>query len=166
MTSHSNPLFATIADVSAQLRECAVSPVALTDACLARIEALNPKVNAFITVTAELARNEARSAEDELRAGKWRSPLHGLPVAIKDFYDTAGIRTTPAGDQAVGPENTFFANYFGLPAITVPGSTDTHGVPLGIQFVGPRASHRRVLALARAYQRARSWRFVPPQGFD
>ncbi len=89
-------LFASIADLSEQIRRGQVSPVALTDHCLRRIEALNPRLNAFITVTAALAREQARQAESEIRAGRWRGPLHGLPVAIKDFYDTAGIRTTAA----------------------------------------------------------------------
>jgi aspartyl-tRNA(Asn)/glutamyl-tRNA(Gln) amidotransferase subunit A len=89
-------LFALIADVSSRLREGALSPVALTERCLARIAALNPHLNAFITVTAELARDQARGAERDLKAGTWLGPLHGVPVAVKDFYDTAGIRTTAA----------------------------------------------------------------------
>ncbi|MCL6505747.1 MAG: amidase [Bryobacteraceae bacterium] len=89
-------LFASIADLSEQIRRGQVSPVALTEHCLRRIEALNPRLNAFITVTAALAREQARQAESEIRAGRWRGPLHGLPAAIKDFYDTAGIRTTAA----------------------------------------------------------------------
>jgi aspartyl-tRNA(Asn)/glutamyl-tRNA(Gln) amidotransferase subunit A len=86
--------FASIADISARVRDARLSPVSLVQHCLERIEALNPKVNAFITVTAELAREQARNAERDIRAGHWRGPLHGVPVAVKDFYDTAGIRTT------------------------------------------------------------------------
>ncbi len=66
----------------------------MAELCLDRIGALNPRLNAFITVTAELARVQARQAGDEIRCGHWRGPLHGVPVAVKDFYDTAGIRTT------------------------------------------------------------------------
>lgn len=87
-------VFAPIADVGARWREATLSPVALTERCLARIETLNPRLNAFITVTAELAREQARHAERVLKAGTWLGPLHGVPVPIKDFYDTAGVRTT------------------------------------------------------------------------
>lgn len=88
--------FASIAAVGAQIRDLQLSPVALAEHCLRRIDALNPTLNAFITVTADLARVQARNAENEIRAGRWRGPLHGVPVAVKDFYDTAGIRTTVA----------------------------------------------------------------------
>ena len=88
--------FASIADISARVRAGRLSPVALAEHCLDCIEALNPTLNAFITVTPDLAREQARAAEDDLRHGRWRGPLHGIPVAVKDFYDTAGIRTTAA----------------------------------------------------------------------
>ena len=70
--------------------------MAVVDTCLARIDALNGKLNAFATVLADSAREEAREAEAEIRAGRWRGPLHGVPIGIKDFYDTAGIKTTAA----------------------------------------------------------------------
>jgi aspartyl-tRNA(Asn)/glutamyl-tRNA(Gln) amidotransferase subunit A len=76
------------------LRERRVSPVELTEACLARIEAVEPRLNAFVTVTADLARAQAREAEAELAAGRYRGPLHGIPVAVKDLFATKGIRTT------------------------------------------------------------------------
>ena len=91
--------FAPIADISARMRHSRLSPVALADHCLRRIETLQPRLNAFITVTADLARERARMAESEMRAGRWRGPLHGVPVAVKDFYDTAGIRTTAGSDR-------------------------------------------------------------------
>ena len=78
------------------LRKGSISPVELTTECLARIEKLNPKLNAFITVTAESALAEARQAEAEIRRGDWRGPLHGIPIALKDLIDTAGVRTTAA----------------------------------------------------------------------
>jgi aspartyl-tRNA(Asn)/glutamyl-tRNA(Gln) amidotransferase subunit A len=65
-------------------------------ACLGRIEAHNPVLNAFITVTAESALQEACDAEAEMRRGEWRGPLHGIPVAVKDMIDIAGVRTTGA----------------------------------------------------------------------
>ena len=88
--------FLSLTELSTALRDGRISPVTLTENCLARITALNPKLNAFITVTAEGARDQARRAMRELKAGDWRGSLHGVPVAIKDFYDTAGIPTTAA----------------------------------------------------------------------
>lgn len=76
------------------VRKKKVSPVELTKACLARIERLNPALNAFITVTADSALAEARAAEADVQRGKWRGPLHGIPIALKDLFDTAGMRTT------------------------------------------------------------------------
>ncbi len=78
------------------VRRKAISPVELTRACLQRIERLNPTLNAFITVTAEQAMAQAREAEAEVRHGRWRGPLHGIPVGLKDNIDTAGVRTTLA----------------------------------------------------------------------
>jgi len=84
----------TIRQASDLLRSKSASPVELTRACLDRIQAYNSKLNAFITVTGEQALADARVAEDEIRRGKWRGPLHGVPIALKDNIDTAGIRTT------------------------------------------------------------------------
>jgi aspartyl-tRNA(Asn)/glutamyl-tRNA(Gln) amidotransferase subunit A len=71
-----------------------LSPVELTDFCLRRIEALNPKLNAFLLVTAELARKQAREAEQAVMKGEKLGPLHGIPIPIKDLVPTKGIRTT------------------------------------------------------------------------
>lgn len=86
----------SIVGTSELLRTGSISPVELTTDCLARIEKLNPKLNAFITVTAESALAQAREAESEIRRGDWRGPLHGVPLALKDLIDTAGVRTTAA----------------------------------------------------------------------
>jgi aspartyl-tRNA(Asn)/glutamyl-tRNA(Gln) amidotransferase subunit A len=84
----------TLMEASALLRTRKVSPVELTSACLARIDRLNPTLNAFITVTAEQALTDARTAEAEIGRGKRRGPLHGIPIALKDLFDTAGVKTT------------------------------------------------------------------------
>jgi aspartyl-tRNA(Asn)/glutamyl-tRNA(Gln) amidotransferase subunit A len=83
-------------EVADLVRRKKVSPVELTTACLARLDRVNPALNAFITITAESALSQAREAEDEVQHGKWRGPLHGIPIALKDLFDTAGVRTTAA----------------------------------------------------------------------
>lgn len=88
------PTLETITEVAPRLRRKEVSPVELARVCLERIEKLNPKLNAFITVMAESALVEARAAESEIARGEWRGPLHGIPIALKDLIDTAGTRTT------------------------------------------------------------------------
>jgi aspartyl-tRNA(Asn)/glutamyl-tRNA(Gln) amidotransferase subunit A len=76
------------------IRDKQVSPVAVVEAVLARIEALQPTVNAFITVTAEEARAAARRAEAAVMAGERLGPLHGVPFSVKDLLPTRGVRTT------------------------------------------------------------------------
>ncbi len=92
--------FASIEEVGKLFRKRKLSPVELTELMLGRIERLNPKLNAFITVTAELALAQARKAESELFAPRGRKgyrdrgPLHGIPISLKDNIYTAGVRTT------------------------------------------------------------------------
>ena len=86
----------TIQQLSRQIRDRSISPVELTRDCLVRIDQLNPTLNAFITVTADSALDEARRAEQEILRGEWRGPLHGIPIGLKDILDTAGVRTTAA----------------------------------------------------------------------
>jgi len=85
-----------IRQAAALLRSRRVSPVQLVEACLDRIGRLDPGLNSFITLTAGQALSRARECEDELRRGQSRGPLHGIPLALKDNIDTAGIRTTAA----------------------------------------------------------------------
>src|SRR5499427_148573 len=84
----------TIADAARLIERRQLSPVELTDALLARIEGLDPQLNAFLLPTPEKARGQAKAAEREIMAGKYRGPLHGIAFGLKDIYATAGIRTT------------------------------------------------------------------------
>lgn len=84
----------TLAGLARAIRTRKISPVEITRVCLERIERLDPRLNAFITVTADRALADARRAEREIGRGRWRGPLHGVPVAIKDIFATRGIRTT------------------------------------------------------------------------
>ena len=86
--------FLTAAELGPLLREKKLSPVELVEAHLQRIEALEPALNSFITLLPDKARVSARSAEEEIQKGDYRGPLHGIPLGLKDAYDTKGIRTT------------------------------------------------------------------------
>lgn len=90
----------TIAEAARQISRKQLSPVELTEAVLARIAAVDPAVGAFITVASEQARAVARIAEREIQQGRYRGPLHGIPVGVKDTYYTRGIRTT-AGSRVL-----------------------------------------------------------------
>jgi aspartyl-tRNA(Asn)/glutamyl-tRNA(Gln) amidotransferase subunit A len=84
----------TITELAPQIRDGKISPVDLVRQTLARIEKLQPALNAYITVTADAALEQARRAEKEIREGNYRGPLHGIPYAAKDLFYTKGIRTT------------------------------------------------------------------------
>lgn len=90
----------SLAEASERIRAGVLSPVALTEAFLARIAALDPGLRAFARVTPERALDDARRAEEEMARGQRRGPLHGVPIALKDLVDTAGI-ATEAGMKAL-----------------------------------------------------------------
>ena len=84
----------TLAEASAAIDAGALTPVALTEALLDRVAALNPRLDAFLLTTADRALSSAAAAAAEIAAGRRRGPLHGIPYALKDIFSTAGIRTT------------------------------------------------------------------------
>ena len=86
--------YLSIAEMARRIEAHTLSPVELTEACLARIETVDPKLNAFLEVTGDLALDQARAAEAEVMRVGPRGPLHGVPFGLKDIYDTRGIRTT------------------------------------------------------------------------
>jgi aspartyl-tRNA(Asn)/glutamyl-tRNA(Gln) amidotransferase subunit A len=90
----------TLKQASDRIRSKKVSPVELTEACLARIKTYNSKTNAWITVMREQALAQAKVLEKEQAAGKFRSPLHGIPIGLKDNIDIVGTRTT-AGSRTL-----------------------------------------------------------------
>src|SRR5215204_2669315 len=87
-------------DVAEKIRTRQISPVDVTERVLARIGAHDDTLNAFITILSEQARQDAREAEREILAGRYRGPLHGVPISIKDLFVTKGIRTT-AGSRVL-----------------------------------------------------------------
>ena len=86
--------FMTIAEAARRIEKKELSPVELTTALIRRAEALDPQINAYLLLTGERALDQARAAEREITAGRYRGPMHGIPFALKDIYATAGIRTT------------------------------------------------------------------------
>ncbi|MCW5746181.1 MAG: amidase [Alphaproteobacteria bacterium] len=86
--------FLSIADAAAAIAARRLSPVELTEAVLHRIAAIDERLNSYVLVTAERALADARKAEAEIAAGNYRGALHGIPIGVKDIYDTGGIRTT------------------------------------------------------------------------
>ena len=86
--------FLSASELSRRIRSREVSPVEATEAYLDRIDSLDFKFNAYLTVTREMAMEAAREAEREIAAGNHRGPMHGVPVAVKDQFLSAGVRTT------------------------------------------------------------------------
>src|SRR6202021_3197813 len=84
----------TLAEAAKQIAGKKLSPVELTRACLERVHALNDRLHAFVHLTEERARAEARAAEAAIMANGPKGPLHGIPIGLKDIVDTKGIPTT------------------------------------------------------------------------
>ena len=123
-----------IAEAARHIAARRLSPLEYTDALLQRIAALDPQLDAFITVTAERARLQARQAEAEITAGRYRGPLHGIPFALKDIYETRGILTS--GGSRIGLGNiptqdaTTVRRLEGAGAVLL-GKLQTHEFALG-----------------------------------
>jgi aspartyl-tRNA(Asn)/glutamyl-tRNA(Gln) amidotransferase subunit A len=86
--------YVSIAEAARLIEQRRLSPVEFTQAYLDRIETFDPQLNAYLMVTADRALAQARAAEEEIVAGRYRGPMHGIPFALKDIYCTRGIRTT------------------------------------------------------------------------
>jgi len=88
------PDYLTIAEAARLIEKRELSPVELVDSRLDRIARLDGRLHSFIRVLADAARHEARASEAEIAAGTYRGPLHGIPIGLKDIYETAGVVTT------------------------------------------------------------------------
>ena len=134
----------TVRQASELIRSKKVSSVELTRACLARIENLQPLLNAYITITADQALADARRLDDERQRGKWRGPFHGVPIALKDNIDTAGVRTTGASQlfkDRIPTEDAEVARRLKNAGVVLLGKLNLHEFAYGgtsaVSYFGP-----------------------------
>ena len=124
----------SLTEASSKIRSRTVTPTQLTEACLARISVYNSKLNTFITVLRQQALAQARELDAEQTAGRFRSPLHGIPIALKDNIDTAGIRTTAASavfDDRIPDEDAEVARRLKAAGAVVIGKANLHEFAMG-----------------------------------
>ena len=121
-------------DLSKLVQNKEISPVELIGAHLSRIEATEPVLNSFITLLADEARGAARQAEKDIQAGRYKGPLHGIPVALKDLYNTGGVRTTSGSrifDNFVPTEDCTVAAKFQQAGAILLGKLNMHPFAYG-----------------------------------
>jgi aspartyl-tRNA(Asn)/glutamyl-tRNA(Gln) amidotransferase subunit A len=118
--------------------------VEVVRSCLERIDRLQPRLNAFITIAADAALGAAKAAERDIQQGRWHGPLHGIPVGIKDFYDTAGLKTTAAFEHfkdRVPRKDAVAVETLKRAGAIVIGKTNMHTLGIGTtgleSFFGP-----------------------------
>jgi aspartyl-tRNA(Asn)/glutamyl-tRNA(Gln) amidotransferase subunit A len=140
MTTTTDLHYLTLHELAEQIRSKQVSPVQVTRATLERIERLNPKLNAYITVTADEALAEARTAEQEIASGKYRGPLHGVPIGVKDLCAMKGVRTT-AGSKIladnVPDEDAAVVQKLRAVGAVITGKLNMHEWALGTTGINP-----------------------------
>jgi len=132
--------FPTLLAASQALRAKQISPLELTQICLQRIAAINPRVNAFITLTAESALAEARTATEEIAQGNYRGTLHGIPLAIKDLFDVRGVATTagsPLLKDNIAQDDAFVVRQLREAGAIFLGKLNLHEWALGVTGVNP-----------------------------
>ena len=121
-------------DLSKLVQNKEISPVELIGAHLSRIEDTEPVLNSFITLLADEARGAARQAEKDIQAGRYKGPLHGIPVALKDLYNTGGVRTTSGSrifDNFVPTEDCTVAAKFQQAGAILLGKLNMHPFAYG-----------------------------------
>ena len=134
----------SISELSKLFREKKLSPIEITQSCLQKIEELNPKLNAFITITEDDALKQAAQAEREITNGRSKGPLHGVPIALKDLVDTAGIKTTAASgvfQNRIPTEDAPLVRQLKNAGAVIVGKTNMHEFAIGstshVSFFGP-----------------------------
>ena len=136
--------FLSAGELSRLIQRKEVSPVGVIDAHLARIEATEPVLNSFITLLPEQARAAARQAEAQIRAGNYRGPLHGIPVSLKDLFNTGGVRTTSGSrifDTFVPAQDCTVASRFQEAGAILLGKLNMHQLAFGPTGENPDYGH-------------------------
>ena len=127
-------------ELSRLIKNQDVSPVEIIDAHLARIGETDTTLNSFITLLPEQAKAAARRAESEIQAGNYRGPLHGIPVGLKDLFNTAGVRTTSGSrifDAYVPEEDCTVAMRFRQAGAILLGKLNMYQFAYGITTENP-----------------------------
>jgi aspartyl-tRNA(Asn)/glutamyl-tRNA(Gln) amidotransferase subunit A len=130
----------TLAQAAAALQNREISAVALLHTYLKRIEARNPRLNAYITITIETAEEEARQADALIAAGNYRGPLHGIPLALKDLYETAGVTTTAGSlffKDHIPEMDSFLVSRLKDAGAVLLGKLNMHEIALGVTNENP-----------------------------
>jgi aspartyl-tRNA(Asn)/glutamyl-tRNA(Gln) amidotransferase subunit A len=134
----------TLSEASAAIRNRSVTPTQLTKAVLARIAVYDPKLNSYITVMGREALKQAAQLDEEQKAGKFRGPLHGIPIALKDNIDTAGTRTTAASgvfQKRIPTEDATIVRKLKASGAIILGKLNLHEFALGctgdVSYFGP-----------------------------
>jgi aspartyl-tRNA(Asn)/glutamyl-tRNA(Gln) amidotransferase subunit A len=130
----------TIAEAARLIEARDLSPIDLVEESLSRIQHLEPALNAFITVLADEARAQAKSAAEEIAAGRHRGSLHGMPVALKDIFALAGVPNTAGSRimrEEVPPEDSEVARRLKEAGAIIVGKLNLHEVALGATGVNP-----------------------------
>jgi aspartyl-tRNA(Asn)/glutamyl-tRNA(Gln) amidotransferase subunit A len=136
----------SIAEAARLIERRELSPVDLVDACLGRVEALDGRLNAFITVLADEARAAARRAADEIAGGEYRGPLHGIPLALKDIFAVAGAPMTAGSlifSDVVSEEDSAVTGRLLEAGATVLGTLNLHEIALGATGINPHTGPAR-----------------------
>ena len=121
-------------DLSKLVQNKEISPVEIIEAHLTRIDATEPVLNSFITLLADEARGAALQAEKDIQAGRYKGPLHGIPVALKDLYNTGGVRTTSGSrifDNFIPTEDCTVAAKFQQAGAILVGKLNMHPFAYG-----------------------------------
>ncbi len=131
-------------DLSKLVQSKEISPVEIIEAHLTRIDATEPVLNSFITLLADQARKAARQAEKDIQAGRYKGPLHGIPVALKDLYNTGGVRTTSGSrifDTFIPTEDCTVAAKFHQAGAILLGKLNMHQFAYGPTGENPDYGH-------------------------
>jgi aspartyl-tRNA(Asn)/glutamyl-tRNA(Gln) amidotransferase subunit A len=138
--------FYSIEALAPLLRKKRISPVELLDAVLTRVNRLNPRLNAYITVAADSARADAMRAEREIARGRWRGPLHGIPISLKDNIATKDIRTTAGSTilaENIPDQDATVVRCLRRAGAVIVGKTNLHEFAYGVTTENPHYGSTR-----------------------